>query len=257
MDLGLRDRVVFVGGSSRGIGKAIAKEFAAEGSRVVITGRDHVALAAAEHEMSTLAPERVLAICGDLAVPGELERGRRLVEERWAAPDVVVANVGTGRGRTGWDLADPDWDALLEINLRTSVRIATAFIPGMINRGSGSIVFIGSITGLESTPAPVHYSAAKAALTSYAMNLARLMGGNGVRVNIVAPGNIMFAGGTWERRTTEDPTGVARMLEADVPLRRFGTVEEVSGVVAFVASRRAGFLTGACVVVDGGQTRSY
>jgi 3-oxoacyl-[acyl-carrier protein] reductase len=150
---------------------------------------------------------------------------------------------------------DSDWDTALEANLRGSVRLVRAFLSGMVARRSGSIILVGSIAGLEASSAPLPYSAAKAALVSYSKNLSRQVGPEGVRVNVVAPGNVLFPGGSWERRQLEDPVAVSRMLEMEVPLKRFGTPQEIADLVVFLASDRAGFITGACFVADGGQTR--
>jgi 3-oxoacyl-[acyl-carrier protein] reductase len=125
----------------------------------------------------------------------------------------------------------------------------------MVKRGSGSVVAVGSIAGLESVPAPITYSAAKAALTAAAQALSRQVAG--VRVNVVAPGNVLFPGGGWERRQSDDPAGVRAYVEAEVPLGRFATPNEIADVVVFVASERASFLTGACLVVDGGQSHRF
>ncbi len=187
----------------------------------------------------------------------DIERARVTLEAQWGSPDVIVANVGDGRGPAGWNVADNDWDEMFETNLRGSVRLVRAFLGGMVNRGSGSIVLVGSIAGVEASPAPLPYAAAKAALMTMAKNLARQLGPVGIRVNVVAPGNVYFPGGSWERRQSLDADGVAHMLRTEVPLRRFGSPDEIANVVVFLASDAANFVTGACVVADGGQTRSF
>src|SRR3954452_12123115 len=126
----------------------------------------------------------------------------------------------------------------------------------MVTAQRGSIVLVSSIAGLESLGAPIPYGTAKAALEHYAKDLSRRVGRHGVRVNTVAPGNILFPGGTWQRKLDADPAGVQSMIAAEVPLGRFGTPMEIGSAVAFLASDRAAFITGACMVVDGGQTRA-
>jgi 3-oxoacyl-[acyl-carrier protein] reductase len=255
MDLGLRDRTVLVGGASRGIGRAIARVFVAEGARVLLTGREPDALAVAVEEMG--APERVMGIAGDLTSAGGVAAAVGAMREAWGRVDVLVVNVGSGTARGGWALDDADWSQAFDANLHASRRLAEAVLPGMVEAGRGSLVFIASIVGLESVNAPLTYSAAKAALVSYAKNLARTVARRGVRVNAVAPGNILFDGGSWARKLAERPEQVRAYVEAEVPAGRFGTADEIADVVAFLASDRAAFVTGACVVVDGGQTRSY
>ncbi len=130
----------------------------------------------------------------------------------------------------------------------------TAALPLLIE-SRGSATLIGSIAGLEGLPAPLPYSAAKAALVAYANNLSRLVADQGVRINLVAPGNIIFPGSVWERKAAEDSDGVARYLAAEVPMNRFGKPEEIADLVAFLSSARASFITGACIVADGGQVK--
>jgi NAD(P)-dependent dehydrogenase (short-subunit alcohol dehydrogenase family) len=116
---------------------------------------------------------------------------------------------------------------------------------------------VSSICGVETLPdAPVTYSAAKSALNAYVRGLARPLGRHGVRINAVAPGNILFEGGSWAKRRADDPVFVDAMLEREVALRRFGTPQDVAAVVVFLGSAKAGFATGAVWTLDGGQVRS-
>jgi 3-oxoacyl-[acyl-carrier protein] reductase len=255
MDLGLRGRSVLVGGSSRGIGYAIARAFLIEGASVCITGRDEPALTAARKALDSLG--RVVARPGDLLAPDAAADAVRAVHEAFGGLDVLVCNVGSGTGRAGWELTEDDWGALFEINFHASRRLAEAALPAMVAAGRGSVVFIGSIVGIESARAPITYSAAKAALVSYSNNLARHVARHGVRVNAVAPGNVLVDGGSWARKLADRPDQVRQFIDTEVPLGRFGTADEIASVVTFLASERAAFVTGACVVADGGQTRSY
>jgi len=124
----------------------------------------------------------------------------------------------------------------------------------MIRSGHGSIVLVASIVGLESMAAPLPYSAAKAALINYGKNLARQVGPSNVRVNSVAPGNILIPGGSWERHLAERRDEVLQEIQAGVPLQRFGRAEEIADLIVFLSSDRAAFITGSCIVADGGQT---
>jgi 3-oxoacyl-[acyl-carrier protein] reductase len=258
MNLHLEGKVAFVAGSSRGIGRAIAHAFLAEGARVVVTGRqaDSLAQTVAALE-SEFEPERIFSYCGDLSQPEQISAALASTRERWGGIDCLVANIGSGTAKAGWQLSQTDWDTVFEINLWSSVRLAEAVLPTMVEAQRGSVIFIDSIVGLESLSAPLTYSAAKAALVSYSKNLARQVGQHGVRVNCVAPGNILFPGGSWEKKLAESPEFFQRYIEAEVPLQRFGTPEEIADLVVFLASDRASFITGACIVADGGQTRGY
>lgn len=256
MDLGLKDKVAFIAGSSRGIGFAIAGAFIREGAKVIITGRNLTALNEAAAALAAGSiPGRVLSIQADLTDPSEIEHAVEQSIAIFGRLEVVVANVGSGRAPSGWDVASDDWLSVLNLNLLSSMALARATLPHLISSG-GSLTFISSIAGIESINAPVPYSAAKAAVISAMKNLSRSLGANRVRVNAVAPGNILFPGGSWERKLAERREFFDQYVKSEVPLQRFGTVEEVADVVAFLASEKASFITGSCVVVDGGQTRS-
>ena len=256
MDLGLQEQIVFVAGSSRGIGKGIARVFLDEGARVVLTGRDRNALSSACAELSAGRPERVLTVAGDLAEPGAIHEAREHVQTRWGPVDTLICNIGSGAAKHGWHLTAADWDSAFRMNLWASVRLVESFLPGMVDSQHGSIIFISSITALESLDAPMQYGAAKAALEHYAKDLSRQVARNGIRVNTVAPGNILFPDGSWQRKLAADEARVRSMIDAQVPMGRFGHPEEIGAAVAFLASSRSAFITGACLVADGGQTRA-
>jgi 3-oxoacyl-[acyl-carrier protein] reductase len=247
MDLGLKDRVVFVAGASRGIGKGIASVFLDEGARVIITGRDTAALATAGAELGEGRADRVMTFAGDLTQTPVAAEAHRQVRTRWDKVDALVCNIGSGTAKNGWQITAADWEPVFQINLWAAVRLVEVFLPPMAEAQRGSIVLISSIAGLESLGAPIPYGAAKAALEHYSKDLARRLGRHGVRVNTVAPGNILFPGGTWQRKLDVDRTAVTAMIAAEVPLARFGTPEEIGAAVAFLASDRAAFITGACV----------
>jgi 3-oxoacyl-[acyl-carrier protein] reductase len=257
MDLNLRDKVAFIAGSSRGIGLAIAQAFVSEGAKVVISGRDAASLDRAQKLLAaTAGQDRVAAILGDMTREAELEQALGQVETIYGGLDAVVANVGSGTARSGWELSPDDWQAALTLNLVGSMTLASKAMSHLIARGSGSLTFISSIAGFESINAPLGYSAAKAGVLSAMKGLSRLAGPRGVRVNAVAPGNVLFPGGSWDRKLMERREFFENYIKTEVPLQRFARPEEIADAVVFLASERASFITGACLVVDGGQTRS-
>ena len=192
----------------------------------------------------------------DLTNEAEIERALDSTRDAFGAIDVVVANVGDGRGTSGWGVGRDEWDVALERNLLGSLALARSSMPDLIAR-RGSLVMISSIAGTESLGAPMAYAAAKAALNSAIGSLARSVGSQGVRVNAVMPGNVLFAGGTWEAKVEQRPDFWRDCIDREVPLERFGRPDEIAQAVLFLASERASFITGAALVVDGGQTRSH
>jgi 3-oxoacyl-[acyl-carrier protein] reductase len=257
MDLGLQDRIVFVAGSSRGIGLGIVQRFLDEGARVVVTGRDTEVLRATVFELAGRhGSDRVLAVAGDLMTRTGIAAALLEVEARWRFPDAIIANIGNGSSRPGWEVEPAEWERLFAVNFWSAVYLAEAALPRLVARGTGSIVFITSIVGREAVNAPLPYSAAKAALIKYTKTLSRAVAGQGVQVNCIAPGNIYFPGGSWDRKLQQDAGKVDAYLTAEVPLARFGRPEEIGTLATFLCSPLSGFITGACLVADGGQTRS-
>ncbi|WP_300302024.1 SDR family NAD(P)-dependent oxidoreductase [Ferrovibrio sp.] len=255
MDLVLAGKTIIVGGSSRGIGKAISAAFLDENARVVLTGRNETDLEAAREELGRGRADRVMAIAGDLTDRTACNRLMTEAIGQWGRIDCVVANAGSGRGTAGWAIPADEWTEMLQRNLWPGIGLVEAALPRMIEAGDGNVVMIGSIAGQESIGAPIAYAVAKSAIASYCKNLARAVGPHGIRVNCVAPGNVLFSGGTWDRKLKENPIAVQEYIEREVPLNRFASPEEIADIVVFLASARASFITGSCIVADGGQTR--
>jgi 3-oxoacyl-[acyl-carrier protein] reductase len=257
MNLGLQQQVAMVSGSSRGIGKAIARSFLAEGARVVITGRGAEGVEQTVRELAgEFARENVTGVTADLTKAGDIQKCIAKLDETWGRIDVLVANIGSGRARPGWRVEEEDSSSMLEINFLSAVRLVTAVLPRLLDNKSGSILFVNSIAGIESVPAPLSYSSAKAALLNYAKNLSREVASLGIRVNTIAPGNIFFPGGSWEKHLAENREKVLSYIETAVPMKRFGTPEEIAAAAVFLCSPKAAFITGACLVADGGQTHT-
>ena len=143
------------------------------------------------------------------------------VGQRWGKIDCLVANIGSGRGKPGWNLEPTDWSSLFETNLWAGVRLVTQVLPAMVDARQGSIVLVSSIVGVESTPAPLPYTPPRP-LINLSKNLARQAGPCGVRVNCVAPGNVLFPGGSWEKHLTERAEEVNRYIQTRSALSALG-----------------------------------
>ena len=258
MQLGLENKVAFVSGSTRGIGAAIAEKFAEESARVVITGRSKASLQAAEQRLAEKFPgTETLFLQGDMTDPEAIGRALEQTVSRFGQIDVLIANVGGGPSPNGLAISDSDWTEGFRQDLFGSADLAIAAVPHLTET-QGAIVFISSITGIECIDAPIPYSAAKAAIHSLAKGMARQLGPRGVRVNTVAPGNVIFPGGNWDTKMKgERREFFTQYIDSAVPMKRFGQPEEIADVVLFLASERASFVTGACLVADGGQTRTH
>ena len=249
MDLGLRGKVALVTGSSRGIGRGIARALATEGCDIALVARGEASLRDAEREIGALGV-RAAAIVADVTFGDDVERMVREAHERLGRVDILVNNAG---GSFPDD--DAGWDHAFRANIDAAVRATRAVVPLMRGQGGGVIVHIASIFGREAGGG-LPYNAMKAAMISHAKNSALALAKDNIRVNSVAPGSIRFDGGSWDKRVLADPEAMARFVEQNIAMGRFGTVEEVANVVAFLCSSKASWITGACINVDGGQTKS-
>lgn len=253
MHLELEGKRILIAGGSRGIGLAIAEAFLREGARVMLIARSPEPLKrAADRLVSEHGSDRVLAFPADCtnanAWPYIIEKIRSM----WGGLDAAVANVGDGRGLHD-ALPDPEHFAITwRMNFSAAEHTARAAMP-LLQSGSGSLLFISSIAGLEAIGAPTDYSVAKTAILALSKQLSRKLAPT-VRVNCLAPGNVCFPGGSWDAKIKAEPERIRSLINATVPLRRFAQPMEIADAAVFLCSSRASFITGACLVVDGGQT---
>ena len=254
MDLGLKGKIVLVTGSSRGIGRAIAEDFLAEGSQVILTSRKASDLKVVRKDLIESYSERnVLAFPCDFTKTSDIAALKQKIVVACGGLDIVVANVGSGRSFPDLIAPKPHFQRLLDINLTSAIDTARTFYP-LLKKSRGVILFISSIAGMEATGSPVDYATAKTALLAFSKNLARKSAADGVRANCLAPGNILFPGGRWEELLRREPARVRRMLTEAVPMGKFGKPKDISSAAVFLCSQCASFITGAVLVVDGGQT---
>jgi NAD(P)-dependent dehydrogenase (short-subunit alcohol dehydrogenase family) len=261
MDLQLSDKVAVVTGASKGIGLAITRALAAEGARVVAGAREFK-----EDDAPPGARGRVEQVALDLSTPGGPPELVKRAVSMFGGLDIVVNNVGGVRPRTGGflSLTDDDWIWGLNMNFLAAVRTTRAALPHLLERKAGSILTVCSVNASLPDPLVIDYSAAKAALLNFCKALSKEVGPKGVRVNTISPGPVstgLWLGASGVAATVAQASGgsagaVAQAAAAQSVTGRFTRPEEVADLVIFLASDRAGNVTGADFILDGGLTTS-
>ena len=255
MDLGLTNKNVLVTGASQGIGSAIAERFLEEGAKVIIVSRGSKKLFDLENLLkATYGNDSITAEVCDCTSRDELKDLKKRLNISHGKIDIVIANVGNGAGVPDAMPEHEVWKESWKVNFESGLFTAEVFLSSL-EKSNGSLLFISSIAAKEAFGAPVDYSTAKTALLALGKNMARKLGDK-IRVNVLAPGNILFEGGSWEKKIKENNTRVNEIIEKSVPMKRFGSPNEIADSAVFLSSERASFITGSVLVVDGGQTVS-
>ena len=256
MDLGLTGRVAMVTGGSRGLGKQIAQTLAREGCRLSICARsqDNLDETLAELRSQGHKAEGTVA---DVTDPEDGARFYKDTLNTLGNPDILINNVGGRRGSTDFqETTMEQFQEGLEVNLMSAVRLSRLVLDHMKNQNWGRIINISSIYGREHGGS-IDYMTGKAGLIAFSKHLALQMAPFNVLVNSVAPGSIDFPGSTWDRfQKTQSPETVKEFVNRNLPMGRFGWPEPIGEIVACLASDKADLVTGACVNVDGGQSKS-
>jgi 3-oxoacyl-[acyl-carrier protein] reductase len=245
MQIDLGGRVAVVTGSTRGIGRAIVGTLAESGARVAVVGRDRAKAEAVAAEMG--GADRARGFACEIADPASVAALIEDAERAFGSVDILVNNAGLTRDNILFRLKDDDWDAVLDANLRGAFVAIRAAARGMIKRRWGRIVNMASVVGIVGNKGQANYAASKAGLIGLTKSVAKELASRNVLTNAVAPGFI-------ETDMTATMTPDARTaLTAQIPLERLGTPADIAGMVAFLASEYAAYITGQVFVVDGGM----
>ena len=256
MDLKIKNKIVLVAGSSRGIGYGIAEGFLKESSKVIITGRDKDNLNKAFNILSSKYNlDNIYKFNCDFNNALSVKKLYSFLNENFEGIDVLINNVGTGTSVPDAIPDDKAWKHSWDINFEASLMATRVLYPLLEKNKNSSILFISSIAAKEAFGAPVAYSTAKTALNAFAKNLARKVALK-VRVNVLAPGNVFFENGSWDKKMSENPSEVKKLIKQTVPMNRFASLEEIANSAIFLSSEVSSFTTGSVLVVDGGQTVS-
>ena len=256
MILNIENKRVLITGGSRGIGLSIAEKFLMEGAKVQIVSRGSEKLYESESKLKKLyGKDNVLASKCDCTNKEELLDLRNNLKNDWNNLDILICNLGNGESAVDPLPNNDEWEETWKNNFESALHTTRTFLP-LLKKSKGVILFISSIAGIEAFGAPTDYSTSKLAVIGLAKNLSRKLAPD-IRVNVIAPGNIYFEGGSWEKKMKNDKKNVENMINTQVPMKRFGKPEEVADAAVFLCSNKAKFITGTTLVIDGGQTTSY
>jgi NAD(P)-dependent dehydrogenase (short-subunit alcohol dehydrogenase family) len=257
MDLQLQGQAALVTGGTAGIGLAIARALAAEGAHVTITGRSQAKLNDAIGDLGKSAPTAVAGLAADAATA----EGTARIVSALPSIDILVNNLGIYESKAFVEIADADWQHLFEVNVMSGVRLSRAYLPGMLDRNQGRIIFIASESGLAIPPDMIHYGMTKTAQLAVSRGLAQLTRGTRVTVNAVMPGPTRSEGiEDFLRSQARDPSAPIKDIEAEFfatarsasILQRMIDAAEVANLVAYLASPRSSATNGAALRAEGG-----
>ena len=230
----MAEAIALVVGANRGIGLAIAHALKADGFKVIVTYR------------TGATPDGFDGVVMDVTSSESVESGFAQVEEKYGIPEVIVANAGITGDNLVIRMSDEDFTDVIDANLTGAFRVARRATKGLLKLKRGRLIFVGSVVGSIGSAGQVNYSASKSGLVGMARSLARELGSRGITANVVAPGFVETD------MTAELDVKRREQIAGAIPLGRFSTVNEIAETVAFLASSKAGYITGALIPVDGG-----
>ena len=257
MDLGLRGKVALVAAASRGLGRAVAEELAAEGASVVMCARGETALTEAANAIRASAGVEVEAVTADVSRPDQVEKVVRAALDRFARIDILVTNAGGPPSGKFESLGPDTWNDAIHLTLLSTVNLCRAVLPGMRERRWGRIINVTSITVKQPVEGLMLSNSLRAGVTGFARTLANEVARDGITVNNILPGftrtqrveELARATAAREKISVEEAMGKS---ESEIPMRRLGEPREFAALAAFLASERASYITGTSIQVDGG-----
>lgn len=252
MDLELKNKIVLVTGSSKGIGKAISNSFTKEGCKVILNGRTKTTLKNSARSLG----KNVDYFVADVSNINKCKKLKEYVLKKYGRLDILVCNVGNGSSVIPGKETHIDWEKMIKINLLSSTNMIETF-KETLSKNSGVITCISSIAGIENIGAPISYAVSKSALNSYVKQISKPLAKMQIRINVVAPGNIFFKGSVWEKKMKGNPSKIKKLIKEQIPQNRLGKPEEIGDIVLFLSSPKTAFVTGSVIVADGGQTNSF
>ena len=252
MNLNLSNKTFLISGSNKGIGLKIAENLLNEDANVIITGRSKKLIKKQFNKLYLKFGLKIAYMDGDIKNKSVLKKIKNLVKKRWKKLDGIIANAGSVKANISSFSSEKDFYWYQKNNFLTAFKFVNFFL-SEIKKNQGSIIFISSIASLKDFGAPLGYASSKLSLNYYSKFLANRLAKYNVRVNNIIPGNIYFKGSNWEKKIKKNPKKIKSMIKNKVPLRRFGKPEEVANLVTFLLSSKSSFITGAEIVIDGGQ----
>jgi len=244
--MSFKGKVVLVTGSTRGIGKEIAKAFAKEGADVIITGRQSQAAVSAAQELV----QEGFSACGlgcDVTNWKSVEEMGNKILDKYKTVDILVNNAGVTRDNLLLRMSEADWDEVINTNLRGVFHCTKVVLKPMLKASAGKIISVASIIGVTGNSGQANYAASKAGIIGFSKSIAREVASRGITVNVIAPGYIQTD------MTAQLPEKTREEILKNIPLRRLGTPQDVAGVCLFLASKDADYITGQTILVDGGM----